>query len=209
MSEPGTRYAYREDRVIIEASRVLQPPLAGATVQLTGAQVEMLRNITQYLRRPNTYAKKYSVGYYNTPTVEQFDSIQAIVADLEEKLMGDENTLWGYSDTYEENGQEDSDVAGTFQIDLSAVPAGEVWNVEGVGVYRTTNAPGKAQVQKYDGVAAIALETIAMGENAFIYPNSRPIVLKEDQYIIGRFQGATIGETCILTAWGYKMTVPT
>lgn len=115
--------------------------------------------------------------------------------------------VWGYTDTYAESIQENSDVAGTYQMELATVPAGEVWRVEAVGLYRAVNAGLTGQVQLYDGSGAIALETVSMPAVGVIYNNSRPIILKATQYIIGRFAGATVGEACILLAWGYKMAV--
>lgn len=88
MSESWRRKAYYNKRVLIETARVLSPQGEDALLCITGAQLEMLCNLTQYLRRRSTYASEYANDYYLAPTEAEWDSILAIVADLEETLMG-------------------------------------------------------------------------------------------------------------------------
>ncbi|GAG90115.1 unnamed protein product, partial [marine sediment metagenome] len=88
MSEVWRRKSYYEPRVLIDTSRVLTPHFDDALVCLTGAELEMLRNLTQYLHRRATFAASYQETYYYAPTEAEWDDIQAIVANLEEKLMG-------------------------------------------------------------------------------------------------------------------------
>ena len=55
---------------------------------ITGAQLEMLRNLTQYLHRRSTFVAETHEGYYLAADNDDWDSIQAVVAELEETLMG-------------------------------------------------------------------------------------------------------------------------
>lgn len=98
MGENERRRKYRWNRVLIETGRVLNPQFDDAIVYLTGAQLELLRNTTQNLRRLETYVTEYAIGYYLAPTVAEYDDILEIVADMEEKLMGNKNVIWGYHD---------------------------------------------------------------------------------------------------------------
>lgn len=82
------RRSYNTLRVLIESSRILNPQLDDSLICLSGAEIELLRNLTQYLHRQDSFVATYNAGYYLTPDQEAWDDLQAIVADLEEKLMG-------------------------------------------------------------------------------------------------------------------------
>jgi len=58
----------------------------------------MLRNVTQYLRRRSTFAEAETETGYLSPDTEDWDTILAIVADLEEKLMGCEELMQVFTD---------------------------------------------------------------------------------------------------------------
>lgn len=88
MSEPWRRKKYYNKRVLIETSRILDPQFSDGLLCITGAQIEMLRNLMQYLKRRSTFVSSYETGYYIAPSEEEWDDLQAIVADLEETLMG-------------------------------------------------------------------------------------------------------------------------
>lgn len=88
MSEVWRRKPYYDKRVLIETGRVLSPQFDDSLLCITGAQLEMLRNLTQYLKRRSTFASAYHVSYYDAPTENEWDQLQAIVADLEHTLMG-------------------------------------------------------------------------------------------------------------------------
>ncbi|GAH00705.1 unnamed protein product, partial [marine sediment metagenome] len=51
-------------------------------------QLELLRNLTQYLHRRSSFADEYHTDYYLCADNDDWDVIEAIVADLEETLMG-------------------------------------------------------------------------------------------------------------------------
>jgi len=93
MANEWRKKTYYKNRVLISTERVLDPQFADGLICLTGADLEMLRNLTQYLHRRSTFAEdKTAVGYLS-PSTEDWDSIQAIVANLEEKLMGCEELM--------------------------------------------------------------------------------------------------------------------
>lgn len=88
MEETWRRKKYYMPRVLIDVARVLSPQSDDSLLCITGAQLEMLRNLTQYLHRRSTFVDEYAETYYVCADNEDFDTIQAIVADLEETLMG-------------------------------------------------------------------------------------------------------------------------
>ena len=88
MSEEWRRKPYYRPRVLVDVDRVLTPQFGDALLCITGAQLEMLRNLTQYLHRRSTFVAENQEGYYLVAENADWDTIQAIVADLEETLMG-------------------------------------------------------------------------------------------------------------------------
>jgi len=88
MSETWRRKTYYKPRVLIDVERVLDPQYDDALLCITGAQLEMLRNLTQYLHRRSSFVSENHDGYYLVADNDDWDDIQAIVADLEETLMG-------------------------------------------------------------------------------------------------------------------------
>ena len=209
MSEQPIRYGYRDSRVLIEASRVLQPPLSGATITITGAQVEMLRNITQYLNRIDTYVKKYEIGYYWVPTVEQWDSIQAIVADLEEKLMGDENTIWGYKERIAIANSTTVVTPGSYRLTLFVVPAGFVYVVTTI-ISNNAGSPCKHTHQLYDAEIgnSVHIVTTSAG-NELVIHTGQNYVLQEGDSVRVFFEGVAADDFIVGRVWGHKMAVPT
>jgi len=88
VSTEWRRKTYYKPRVLISTERILDPQFEDALLCITGAQLEMLRNLMQYLRRRSTFAQSESDTGYLTPNTGDWYTIQAIVADLEETLMG-------------------------------------------------------------------------------------------------------------------------
>lgn len=130
MSESERRRRMRYDRVLIESARILAPQFDDAVLYFTGAQIELLRNVTQYLRRLETYVAEYHLGYYLTPTVADYDDLLAIVSDMEETLMGNENVIFGYRETLFGQSQSTVSGAGDKVLYFNTVPEGEVWRIE-------------------------------------------------------------------------------
>jgi len=78
---------YYNPRVTVETSRILDTTFPDMLVCLTGAQVELLRNMCAYLSRRSTFVSEAHEQYYLAPSNEEWDSLQEIVAELEYKLM--------------------------------------------------------------------------------------------------------------------------
>ena len=98
MSDSWRRKTYYKPRVLISTSRVLTPQFEDGLICLTGAELEMIRNLTQYLHRRSTFAESESGTGYLTPDTADWDTIQAIVANLEEKIMGCEELMTLFED---------------------------------------------------------------------------------------------------------------
>lgn len=88
MAENWRKKTYYDKRVLVDTERVLSPQFPATLICLDGAELEMLRNLTQYLHRRSTFAQGYTKAGYLSPTSDDWDTISSIVANLEEKLMG-------------------------------------------------------------------------------------------------------------------------
>ncbi|GAG68916.1 unnamed protein product, partial [marine sediment metagenome] len=91
MTDVWRRKTYYRPRVLIDTARVLDPQTPDSLLCITGAQLEMLRNLTQYLHRRSSFADERHDGYYIAPDNDEWDEIEAITAELEETLMGCED----------------------------------------------------------------------------------------------------------------------
>ena len=98
MVDAWRRKTYYKPRVLIETARILDPQFDDVLLCLTGAELEMLRNVTQYLHRRSTFAESQSETGYLAPDTADWDTIAAIVANLEEKLMGCEEFTQQFTD---------------------------------------------------------------------------------------------------------------
>lgn len=208
MGEVERRRGYGYNRVLIESGRILDPQFNDAVVFLSGAQIEMLRNVTQYLNRLGTYASEYNEGYYLVPTGEDFDDILEIVADMEETLMGNPNTIWGYNDRWSEAVSEEGIGAGDTMVETDPVPAGEVFKVEhwqatavdvithGVQMYAIC---GSNWHLLYIAPALPGDEWVNQVSN---------FTLKEGDYLRWRVINLAAGKFAYLRVMGYKMVVP-
>lgn len=208
MSEAERRRNYRYDRVLIETTRILSPQFDPAVVYLTGAQIELLRNMTQYLRRLETYVTTYAEGYYLTPTVADYDDLLAIVADLEETLMGNPNVIWGYKDRWTQDLSETKSGDGDFLKWVPQVPAGYVYVVQFAYMRNDTGQRGAAEIEAYNGMHYWTLErddSLAANELLSWVGN---LVLKESDQL-NFFMGSCLnGDVMHAGVWGYTMEVP-
>ena len=137
MVDPTRRRKMRYDRVLIEAERILSPQFDDGVLYFTGAQIELMRNVTQYLRRLETYVSEYHAGYYITPAAEDYDELMAIVADLEEVLMGNPNTIWGYADRWSDEKDREGIGGGYTWVETDPVPEGYVYVLEHWSIWHT------------------------------------------------------------------------
>jgi len=88
MSENWRRKTYYDKRILIETSRILNTSFESSLICLEGEELELLRNMCQYLHRRSTFVSEYHTGYYLAPSTIEWNALDAIVAKLEEKLMG-------------------------------------------------------------------------------------------------------------------------
>jgi len=202
------RYSYRTDRILLSAARLLDTQFDGFSLHLTGAQVEMLRNVVDYLNRPSSYVETYGDGYYITPDAADFDEIQAIVADLEDKLMGNDNVPWGYNDRLVQATSVIDTEPATVDLTLGDPPAGELWIITSMTWHNETSVNTRQVITlEMDSVGHYVARIDAPVANI---PN---IVrglwyLKEDDYIRFRFVGCYLGDNIYANIHGYKMQVP-
>jgi len=143
------RTSYQNDRVLIEASRILTPQFAGTTIAIDGAQVELLRNIVSYLHQERTFVSEYHGTYYLTASDADFDDLSAIVADLEEKLMGDLNVPLGIKEQWFQGLGGNKAGDGTYVASSASVPAGYVYRLEAISLLNTTGARGVTMIRIY------------------------------------------------------------
>lgn len=208
MSESERRRKYRYDRVLIETERILDPQFDDAVVYLTGAQIEMLRNMTQYLNRLDTYVSEQFLGYYLAPTVEEYDDILAIVADLEEELMGNPNTIWGYKEAYRYINTWPNAAAGTQFVTTDAVASGSVVRVEGVVFRNDTSILTRVIVSLKCGGDKYVLVDVANPPADVWHAYSVDLTMEEGDVIEFEMQGVILDDDLFWQAFGSLMEVP-
>ncbi len=203
------RRNYRYDRILISSERVLDPEFNDAVVFLSGAQIEMLRNVTSYLRRLDTYVTETHLGYYITPTTADYDDILAIVADLEETLMGNPNTIWGYADIYNEWEEELLVTAGKVTLTFSTVPEGEVWIIKNINAVNGVSGDVEIQAMVRKGVYdhMLVYEWVAGAWTRVLWHGE--MILAEDDYLHVDIYNCKDDDNVFASVSGYKMAVPT
>lgn len=202
------RRKYVYGRVLIDVARVLSSNFPAVTIVLSGEQLEMLRNVTQYLSAETTYVDAYFTDYYETPSAEDMDSVLSIVADLEVKLMAETNVPWGYYVRwYEIKTDGDADL-GTNDLWTDAVDEGYVYvlefadaaNLDSVSTHLFAAGSGTDLVvfhASFDAPSGLSTLT-----------GMTRITLREGDRIRVRFANCTAGDSLQARFWGYKMRVP-
>ena len=208
MSETDAYYLFVKDRVLLLTSQIYRPTAPACWVYLTAQQVEMLRNMTQYLNRPNTYVEEYAGHRYLTPDAEQFDGIQAIVADLEEKLMGNLNVVWGYKETLGDTKSWTSDATTPYTLSSDAVPEGEVWVVNSVRAMHNNATPLAMWMYGVNTGNAPLIDGSQLAAANVPIANAQPIVLEYQGKIDVVIYGLPTSKILYLHIQGYKMEVP-
>lgn len=208
MTDPTRRRRYRYDRVVIEKARILDAQFDDAVMFFTGAQIELMRNMTEYLRRLETYCSDYHLGYYLTPTAEDYDSLMAIVANLEETLMGNPNTIWGYYDQWEQRVAQYSTGGANTYVETTPVPAGYVYKLEHWTLYHTGGITcGVYLIVNLGGSDPVLYDVPALPSQERAYDETN-ITLKEGDTIKLRVSALPDEEAAALYVLGYKMAVP-
>jgi hypothetical protein len=207
MSEAERRTGYDDARVLIQSSRILLPQFPAQTVQLSGAQVELLRNITSYLNRRTTFVAEYQDSYYLTPIDVDWDDIQAMVASLEEKLMVTENVIWGYKDRLFTREDHTTFAAGAFVQDHSDVPANEIWVVSGISLFSDKPNGTVTVLAELPTIATAITNQITVIQNQWIAVTGLNLTMKEGDHIAFSWKGLVITQRIISNVWGYVMSV--
>jgi len=209
MTESERRASYNNVRILIESSRILNPQFSDGVLHFTGAQIELLRNVAQYLDRPTTFVAQYEPQYYITPDSDDWDSITEIVASLQEILMGNNNVIFGYSDRWHENLGNTAGADGTYQSATGPVPNGYVYVLQHIYITNETGARGKATVYAQDDVSLVKLNvTIAPGQNE-ITDWTGSVTLRYGDRAGVTMESCLTGDVLNAHLWGYKMQVPT
>ncbi len=206
MTEQRRKYAH--NRVLIESARILSAQFDDAVIYVSGAQLELLRNVTQYLNRITTYVDEAHVDYYLVPDAEDFDDILSIVADLEEVLMGNPNTIWGYKEQWYEQKVGTSTGESTTKAITTAVPAGYVYVLENVFFYHSDTTTRACQLYadvQTGNVSLWAAPSQPADESIKLPAN---VTLKEGDTVVWNIEQLADTKTCLLRVLGYKMVVP-
>jgi len=207
MGDPDRRFAYRDDRILIDSERVLASSFPMVGLVVSGGQLEILRNLVNYGGRLSTFVETYESSTYLAPEEDDWLTIQAILADLELNLMGDENVLWGYAGQWSERLDEEKDGDGTFVKTSAAVPVGYVYVLQSAFLVNTSGPRGHTYIQVNDGVGLHYLE----------HSNSLPmynpltfngqVALKEGDTVRFSMQACIDGDDLRLGVLGYKMKI--
>lgn len=81
------RKTYYRPRVLINTDDCLQNPYDSVLLCLTGGEINIIRNLLAYATRRATFVTEYQTDYYLAPTTAEWDALQAMVSELEDKLM--------------------------------------------------------------------------------------------------------------------------
>ncbi len=203
-----TQYGYRYDRVLIEAERVLDSQFDDAVLTVSGAQLEILRNLMMYANRQATFVDTYYTNFYELPDDTDWDAIQAIVAELEERLMGNVNTPLGYYDRVFEEINDVGVPAATRTLRMTVVPSGYVYIIQAIAMRNDDSGVNQTKAVT-DGNSSLIIERLSPAGAGLWHPLQVPnTVLKESDTIEGTFYNCTSGDDLHLKIWGYKMQVP-
>lgn len=84
----GETRTYYRPRILLPVESVQDCDFPETLICLTGPEQAMLRTVVDYLNRRSTWVAAYHETSYEIPDDETWDVLQALTADLEEKLMG-------------------------------------------------------------------------------------------------------------------------
>lgn len=202
------RRAYRYDRVLIESDRILSPQFHDAVVFLSGAQIELLRNMTQYLNRLNTYVSEYHPDYYLTPDASDYDAILAIVADMEEKLMGNPNTIWGYSERWTYSSHIAASGGGDGWRLCVTVPEHELLVLQAVEIHHDADTAKEMELYIDAAGKELYFWHDAAAEPDIYHQWLGPLTLSEGDKLFAHLVAPGDGKEMWVTASGYIMIVP-
>lgn len=201
------RRSYTWNRVLIESARLLDSEFDPVSFTATGAQVEMLRNVMAYLNRISTYVAEYEPGYYLTPTDEDYDAIQAIVADLQDKLMNGGAPVSDFDDRYSEYLGETKSGDGDYVSESTPVPEGKVLILEHAHFINYTGTRGEMIMLVYDGSTEYPLQYLPSIPAMELFYWSGRLTLKEGDYFVVEQENCINGDELDAGIWGYTFDV--
>lgn len=203
------RYRYRSDRVLLDYRQFLPDEGPGQAVFLTYSELQMLRNMAEYLHRRETWVSQYSSGeYYDGPDDTDWDMIEALVAEMELKLMPNDITPWGYTDRLAAVDNHVMIGAGDYVLAICTVPDGYIYVINAIYSNDTETAI-QQQHQCYAGAIGYTVHAetpVSAGIPVIHSPVS--YVLKAGDSVKVYFIGAQNDDLLIGALWGYKMAVP-
>ncbi len=208
MSEEELRRAYGRRRILIEVSRILSPSFRAQGVYLTGAQVEMLRNITAHLNHRSTWVDTYHDTYYMMADDQDYSDILEIVADLEVKLMANENTPLGYWVPWSVSLAGIATADGAKVIHIEDVEEGEVLWLEAVSWQNQTGVRGSQVVSVKTGINTVKLAQVPIPLAGVPIMWNGLITLQDGDTLTVTQFSAIENDVFVGAARGYKMKVP-
>lgn len=208
MSEEDIQRSYRSSMILIEAARVLSSAFPSTSVVLTGQELEILRNIVGYATRRETFVREYHDSYYLVADDDDWTDIGEIVATLEEKIMGSDNTVFGYYDRLFTREDHTTLVSGPWVQSHPVVPEGEVWAVQGISLF-SDKPPGTVNVYGRMPTISMAItDTLIWTANLQLARSPLTVILKEDDKIQFAWAGLANDQRIISNVWGYIMNIP-
>lgn len=223
------RRKYNERRVLIDSARVLDPQFDDSLICLSGAELELLRNVCLYLRRQDTFVATYFEQHYLTPDRDAWDALQAIVAGLEEKIMGCAE-LEGYLEDIRDSAsvletlvtkipglgiptsisQGDQITASDTDetLTIGPVDAGEIWCIDKLLAYDRDNMPTYIMMTIYAQGTYRTLKYSPAPAAYELVETDGPFWLFPAEAVRVRWYGHTVGDKLIWTMVGRKFVLP-
>ena len=115
--------------------------------------------------------------------------------------------LIGYSEKYDERKSNTSAAAGTNSLVGTAVPAGEVWVVQGLGAVNINTACSKIHIRVDNGSTYCILveDASPVAGNSVLWSGS--ILLAEGDKVTATFYTCVLNDDIYLDIWGFKMSI--
>ena len=195
-------------RILVSAKAFLNTTIADGVFYFTASQIELMRNLVDYANRRTTFVSDYYIGYYLSPDDTDWDLIQAIVADLENTLMGNPNTLWGYLDRLADSKTQVKSGDGDHNMTFDTCPEGEVWIVNAVCGHNGTTACQIEFTMLNPSYFFPVHIFESSGIDEYSIKSSLSHIMKEGDYLRVTFRSCIDGDSLSGKITGYKMSVP-
>jgi hypothetical protein len=151
---------------------------------------------------------EYYDSYYKVADDTDWAIIESVIANLEEKLMGNNNVIIGYNDRVFEVVNDLGVPSGTRTLQMTIVPAGYVYFIQAIAMRNDDSSVNQTKAAAM-ATDALIIERISPAGAGLWYPLLTPgLVLKEFDTIEGTFYDCSASDDLHLKVWGYKMQVP-